>query len=86
MYTEESIQLLRERLFRAERQVAFLYRHFGLDPQLADTFSGVANMPPEFTEALRQQNLLAAIKIYRQVTGVSLAEAKDAVERIAGSV
>jgi ribosomal protein L7/L12 len=74
------------RLARLERQVAFLYRHFGLDPQLADAFPAAGGMPPEFTEALRQQNLIAAIKIYRQVTGAGLAEAKDAVERIARSV
>jgi len=74
------------RLARIERQLAFLYRHFGLDPQLADAFPAAGNLPPEFTEALRQQNLIAAIKIYRQVTGAGLAEAKDAVERIARSV
>ena len=81
MYADEST-----RLARLERQVAFLYRHFGLDPQLADAFPGAGDMPPEFTEALRQHNLIAAIKIYRQVTGTGLAEAKDAVERIARSV
>ncbi|GAA4245632.1 hypothetical protein [Dactylosporangium darangshiense] len=74
------------RLARLERQVAFLYRHFGLDPALADAFPGAAGMPPEFTEALRAQNLIAAIKIYRQVTGAGLAEARDEVERIARSV
>jgi ribosomal protein L7/L12 len=74
------------RLARLERQVAFLYRHFGLDPQLADAFPAAGNMPPEFSEALRQQNLIAAIKIYRSVTGAGLAEAKEAVERIARSV
>ncbi|MEV8512703.1 hypothetical protein [Dactylosporangium sp. NPDC051484] len=81
MHPDES-----SRLLRLERQVAYLYRHFGLDPQLADAFPGAASMPPEFTEALRQQNLIAAIKIYRQVTGAGLAEAKTAVERIARSV
>ncbi|WP_426511244.1 hypothetical protein ACPPVO_11835 [Dactylosporangium sp. McL0621] len=70
------------RLARLERQVNFLYRHFGLDPQLADAFPGTAAMPPQFTEALRQNNLIAAIKIYRQVTGVGLAEAKAAVEAL----
>jgi ribosomal protein L7/L12 len=74
------------RLARLERQVAYLYRHFGLDPQLAEAFPAAGEMPPEFTEALRHQNLIAAIKIYRQVTGAGLAEAKDAVERIARSV
>ncbi|WP_433058434.1 ribosomal protein L7/L12 [Dactylosporangium sp. CS-033363] len=71
------------RLARLERQVAFLYRHFGLDPNLAESFPGrPAGMPPEFAEALRQNNLIAAIKIYRQVTGAGLKEAKDAVEAL----
>jgi ribosomal protein L7/L12 len=81
MYADDST-----RLARLERQVAFLYRHFGLDPALADAFPGASGLPPEFTEALRHNNLIAAIKIYRQVTGVGLAEAKDAVEQIARSV
>jgi len=33
-----------------------------------------------------KQNLIAAIKIYRQVTGAGLAEAKAAVERIASTL
>ena len=74
------------RLARLERQVAFLYRHFGLDPALADAFPGASGMPPEFTEALRQNNLIAAIKIYRQITNAGLAEAKAEVERIARSL
>lgn len=74
------------RLARLERQVAFLYRHFGLDPQLADAFPGVDGMPPEFVEALRQRNLIAAVGIYRRVTGSSLPEAKEAVDRIARAV
>ncbi|MEV6929836.1 ribosomal protein L7/L12 [Dactylosporangium sp. NPDC051485] len=81
MYADDA-----SRLARLERQVAFLYRHFGLDPQLADAFPGTDSMPPEFTQALRANNLIAAIKIYREVTGCGLVEAKAAVERIARSV
>ncbi|HEV2640305.1 MAG TPA: ribosomal protein L7/L12 [Actinocrinis sp.] len=38
--------------------------------------------PPSFAEALRRGRQIEAIKIYREVTGVGLKEAKDAVEMI----
>lgn len=71
------------RLARLERQVAFLYRHLGLDPALADAFPAADGLPPEFVAALRRHDLITAIKIYRQATGAGLADAKEAVERIA---
>ena len=37
-------------------------------------------LPAEFEQALRAGNTMAAIKIYREATGVSLKEAKEAVE------
>ncbi|MDG6104372.1 hypothetical protein Daura_10980 [Dactylosporangium aurantiacum] len=71
------------RLARLERQVAFLYRHFGLDPALADVFPGADGLPPEFLAALKRHDLVTAIKLYRQATGAGLADAKETVERIA---
>ena len=38
--------------------------------------------PPSFADALRRGKMIEAIKIYREVTGVGLKEAKDAVEAI----
>ena len=46
----------------------------GADPRL----------PAEFYTALQNNRLIVAIKIYREVTGVGLKEAKDRVEEIAG--
>jgi ribosomal protein L7/L12 len=74
------------RLARLERQVAFLYRHFGLDPALADVFPAADGLPPEFIDALRRHDLITAIKLYRQVTGAGLADAKETVERIARGI
>ncbi|MFF5231581.1 hypothetical protein [Dactylosporangium sp. NPDC000521] len=74
------------RLARLERQVAFLYRHFGLDPALADAFPAADGMPPEFVAALRRHDHITAIKLYRQATGTSLADAKETVERIARAI
>lgn len=74
------------RLARLERQVAFLYRHFGLDPALADVFPAADGLPPQFRAALQRHDLVTAIKIYRQATGASLADAKEIVERIARGI
>ena len=38
--------------------------------------------PPQFADAIRRGKTIDAIKIYRQVTGLGLKEAKDAVEAI----
>jgi hypothetical protein len=41
-------------------------------------------LPPSFYIALQSGKMINAIKIYREVTGVGLKEAKDKVEAIAG--
>jgi hypothetical protein len=95
-----------ERIARLEFQVGQLYRHLGLNPDLADAppapFGGAptpafgqsaspANpaaysagpvFPPSFADALHRGKMIEAIKIYREVTGAGLKEAKDAVEAI----
>ena len=123
------------RLARTERQVAFLFQHFGLDPAAADstsaapasgfgltpadtfgispaeTFSapvtagyapppapGYAAQPapgfpappaavdlgasPAVLAAIASGKLIVAIKLYRELTGMGLKEAKLAVEAI----
>ena len=42
------------------------------------------HLPPEFYSTLEQGKMIQAIKIYREVTGVDLKEAKDRVEALAG--
>ncbi len=44
--------------------------------------AGAAGMPAAVVELARAGNLIAAIKEYRRITGVDLAEAKKAVEAI----
>lgn len=85
-----------QRIERLEYQVAVLYRHLGLDPNsglLASfgapspvdapgPFSGSdPRLPREFYEAMATNKKIQAIKIYREVTGVGLKEAKDFVDR-----
>jgi len=42
--------------------------------------------PPDFYDNLRKGKLIHAIKVYRDVTGVGLAEAKAAVEAMAAEM
>jgi ribosomal protein L7/L12 len=77
-YEEQEIALLRQRVVRLEAQVEFLFKHFGVTMP-AD---GNPTDDPRVLDALRKNNLIEAIKYYREKTGVGLAEAKAAVEEI----
>lgn len=75
---QQEINLLRSRIVHLEAQVDFLYRHLGI--------SYVENNSPDddprIIDALRKNNLIEAIKIYREINDIGLAEAKAAVEAI----
>jgi len=75
---EQKMEILRSRLSRLEAEMEFLYKHLGI------TFSENSSFDndPQVIEALRRHNLIEAIKRYRELTNVGLAEAKDAVEAI----
>jgi ribosomal protein L7/L12 len=68
---------LARRLRRLEDQVALLSERLELP---FDTPG--AGMPPDVVELARAGNKIQAIKVYRERTGVGLAEAKDVVDRI----
>ena len=78
MITESDVQLLRSRIDELEDRLKFIYRKLNLeyaDPNLARVLS------PQVQEALRRGNKIEAIKIYRELTGTGLAEAKDAIDK-----
>jgi ribosomal protein L7/L12 len=77
-FEEQEIALLRQRVVRLEAQVEHLFKHFGIS-MAAD---GSPTDNPRVVEALKKNNIIEAIKIYRELTGVGLAEAKSAVEQI----
>jgi hypothetical protein len=64
----------RARLSRVEAKLDLLLRQAGVayDPKAA--------MPAGVLDALQRGNKIEAIKLYREATGASLAEAKDQVE------
>ena len=77
-FEEQEIALLRQRIVRLEAQVEYLFKHFGVSMS-AD---GSPTADPRVIEALKKNNIIEAIKIHREITGLGLAEAKSAVEEI----
>ena len=78
MPTEAEFLLLQSRVRELEDKLQFLYRRLSID--YADPNSDPA-LAPQVQEALRRGNKIEAIKIYRELTGVGLAEAKQAIDR-----
>ena len=72
-----------DRIVRLERQVDFLFRRLGIDPELALADDG--ELPSALYDAIARGKMIQAIKIYREPPGVGLKEAKDAVGAMAGS-
>ncbi|WIM88759.1 hypothetical protein PT015_04510 [Candidatus Mycobacterium wuenschmannii] len=68
----------RARLDYIEKQLQILFPE-GYVPFAAANSAG---MPQSVVDLARRGNLIAAIKEYRTLTGVGLAEAKEAVEAI----
>ena len=75
MVTESEILLLRSRITQLEERVDFLYKHLGIvsteDQRMADK---------RIIDTLRKGNKIEAVKIYREIYNVGLAEAKQAVD------
>jgi ribosomal protein L7/L12 len=68
-----------ERLRKLETQIAYLYRHLGLDPADAVPAAG-GGIDADVVQLINSGNKIQAIKLYRERTGLGLAEAKDAIE------
>jgi len=78
MITEADIQLLRARINELEDRLKFIYRRLNIE--YADPNSDPV-LSPQVQDALRRGNKIEAIKIYRELTGVGLAEAKDVIDK-----
>lgn len=72
---------LTQKVARLERKIDFILQHLGLEyreqDEPAPAYIG------QIRSLLQRGNKIEAIKIYREATGVGLAEAKAAVEAIA---
>ena len=77
-FEEQEIALLHQRIVRLEEQVERLYKRLGFNMDE----NGSPDDDPRVIEALKKGQAIEAIKIYRELTGLGLAEAKSAVEKI----
>jgi len=81
----EIIQL-RARVAELEDKLEKVYHHLGLTYNAnapAPTELGQAE-DPRLIAAIRQGNMIEAIKVYREIYNVGLAEAKAAIEQMRG--
>ena len=78
MVTENDIIALKARIAELEDRLKFIYRHLNIE-FIENNSDPVSS--PQIQAALREGNKIAAIKIYREMTGVGLAEAKQAIDR-----
>jgi ribosomal protein L7/L12 len=81
MPTEAEFLALKSRISELEDKLQFLYRRLNIDYTAANTDSDPV-FSPQIQEALRRGDKIEAIKIYRELTGVGLAEAKRAIDGI----
>ena len=75
MITESEILGLRSRITELENRLDFLYARLGVTYVTDQT-----GIDSRIVDALKQGNKIEAIKIYREIYNVGLAEAKKAVE------
>jgi len=81
MSTETDLMALRARVAELEDRMQYLYKRLNIEyigePSLVN---------PRIIEYLKKGNKIEAIKIYREIHNVGLAEAKNSVEGIAASL
>ena len=78
MVSETDIIALKARIEELEDRMKFLYRRLNIDYMDPNSDPALA---PQVQDALRRGNKIEAIKIYRELTGVGLAEAKQVIDR-----
>jgi ribosomal protein L7/L12 len=77
MSAEFEVMQLRARVMELEGKIEFLYRHLGI------TYTKeISEADRKVAEVLKTGNIIEAIKVYREIHNVGLAEAKKAVEDI----
>jgi ribosomal protein L7/L12 len=79
----EEIANLKVEVARLTTLVETLYKHFGIGQLGA---ASLDQPDPAIVDAIQRGQKIVAIKLWRERTGVGLAEAKDAVEALARSM
>jgi ribosomal protein L7/L12 len=81
MSTEADLIALRARVAELEDRLEYLYKRLNIE-----YVANSSALDPRIVEYLKKGNKIEAIKIYREIHNVGLAEAKEAVEGIAASL
>lgn len=76
---EQDLMSLRARIAELEDRVNALYQQLGV----SSSVNASGQIDSRIMEALQKNNKIEAIKIYRELTGLGLAEAKAAIDQIA---
>ncbi len=79
MITDAEWQRLRDRVYKLQAQVDFLYQHLGI----SFTPDTTAN-DPRIVEALKKGDILGAMKVHRQIFNSDVETAREAVLAIKG--
>ncbi len=80
MIDEHAYARMRDRVYQLQAQVDFLYRHLGITfvPESAPSDD------PRIIAELKKGNLLAAMKVHRELFGSDVDTAREAVLEIKG--
>ncbi len=80
MIDEQAYERLRDRVYKLQAQVDFLYQHLGI------TFvpESAPGDDPRIVEQLQKGNLLGAIKVHRELYNSDVNAAREAVLEIKG--
>jgi ribosomal protein L7/L12 len=81
MNLEEAIQDLRQRLSLVETGLDQLFEHLNIEPRAGAAGESDPTEDPEIQDLLAKGNEAQAIKRFHELTGLSLDEAKQAIER-----
>jgi ribosomal protein L7/L12 len=80
MGVDRELLELKQRLALVESRLEQLFEHLDIAPRDAPGPGDAVN-DPEIQDLLAKGNEAQAVKRYRELTGVSIAEAKSAIER-----
>jgi ribosomal protein L7/L12 len=73
---------LKQRIALLETRLQQVFEHLGIAPRESEPSDPVSD--PEIQDLLAKGNEAQAVKRYRELTGLGLAEAKDAIEQAQG--
>ncbi len=79
MVTDQEWQRLRDRVYKMQAQLDFLYQHLGIT-YVPETVAD----DPRIVEALKKGDILGAMKVHRQLFNSDVETAREAVLEIKG--